>query len=162
MQHLTISVPSSTKPTDYQLYVVETQGWALTLASGVKDTSVANTRTKVVLDTGTTLSYLPPQLAQAINKAWDPPATHDPVLRQYVIQCTAKAPKLAMKLGGTNIYFDGKDMMLRSGASSICLSGIQASRSAMAPSILGGAFLKNVVAVFDIGAAEIRFANRIR
>jgi hypothetical protein len=47
----------------------------------------------------------------------------------------------------------------------VCTLGIQGPKAlgAAAPfSILGGPFMKSVVSVFDVGAAEIRFANRIR
>jgi hypothetical protein len=156
MQHLFVGAKQSK---DYQLYVVESAGWDITSPKGVIATSVANTKAKVVLDTGTTLSYLPPAIASAINKAYDPPATQ--VGGQWTVKCNAKTPKVAMKLGGKNLWFDGKDMILKA-SPTICLSGIQGTKSALAPSILGGVFLKNVVAVFDIGAAEIRLANRVR
>jgi hypothetical protein len=156
MQHLFVGAKQAN---DYQLYVVEASGWDITSSKGAKTAAVANTKAKVVLDTGTTLSYLPPSIASAINKAYDPPATQ--VGGQWTVKCNAKAPKVAMKLGGKSLWFDGKDMILRAGPN-VCLSGIQGTKSAMTPSILGGVFLKNVVAVFDIGAAEIRIANRVR
>ncbi|KAF2668485.1 acid protease [Microthyrium microscopicum] len=162
MQHLMMALPGAKTPADYQLYVVETEGWSITSPAGVSAPAVNSTKVKVVLDTGTTLSYLPPAVANAINAAFDPPASQDLLMRQFIVNCNAKAPKVAMKLGGQMVWFDGEDLKLRTGAGNTCMSGIQASRSALQPSILGGVFLKNVVAVFDIGAAEMRFANRIR
>lgn len=156
MQHLFVGAKQAN---DYQLYVIEATGWDVSSSRGQKQDSVANIRTKVVLDTGTTLSYLPASIAGAINRSFDPPAKS--VGGQWTVGCKASAPKVAMKLNGKSLLFDAKDMILRAGPN-VCLSGIQPTKSATQPSILGGVFLKNVVAVFDIGAAEIRLANRIR
>jgi len=69
------------------------------------------------------------------------------------------------------IWFDSKDLAIplpippgKGNVGGVCISGIQNSKGSgtTAVSILGGIFMKNVVAVFDIGAAEMRLANRIR
>jgi len=165
MQHLSIQRPGAKASADYQLYVVQTDGWDIFAPNGQKASEVANTKSKVVLDTGTTLSYLPSAITAAINSRFDPPAKLNPLTRQWVVKCNAKAPKVAMRIGGKDVRFDGRDIVMNLGrpnSGGDCMAGIQENRSPLSPNILGGVFLKNVVAVFDIGAGEMRFANRIR
>jgi hypothetical protein len=166
MQHLMIQQPSTAgNAQDYQLYVVETDGWEVTSPGGTRAEDVAKSKTKVVLDTGTTLSYLPANIANAINRSFDPPAQTNPQGGNIMVRCNAKAPKVAVRIGGKQVWFDPKDIIMnlgRTGSTNMCMSGVQATKSAVQPSILGGTLMKNVVTVFDIGAGEMRFANRIR
>jgi hypothetical protein len=66
------------------------------------------------------------------------------------------------------MYIDPKDLILQQGmqtggACMLSIQGPSGMGGAQAPfSILGGPFMKSVVSVFDVGAAEIRFANRVR
>ena len=53
-------------------------------------------------------------------------------------------------------YINAADLILDSDGS--CFTGIDDGGEG--PYILGDVFLKNVVAVFDVGASEMRFAAR--
>lgn len=97
--------------------------------------------------------------------------------------CDAKPPKFAVTVGGMDFYISSEDLMptgvLNKGTdvcilvvrdqyanvrlptdpkSRRCVTGIQPMKDGA--SILGDSFLKNVIAVFDIGASEMRFAAR--
>ncbi|KAL8682595.1 MAG: hypothetical protein Q9186_001368 [Xanthomendoza sp. 1 TL-2023] len=109
------------------------------------------------VDSGTTLVYLPEETADAYNKLFDPPAVHDYSAGQYNVRCTAKPPALGIKIGGQTFQINPVDLIIRA-ADGSCFSGITASYSGLA--ILGDVFLKNVVAVFDVGQHELRFAAR--
>ena len=73
------------------------------------------------------------------------------------MDCAARAPAFGVKIGGRNFVVNPKDMIQKDAASGACLSAIQ-DGGATGPFILGDVFLNNVVAVFDVGAAQMRFA----
>ncbi|KAK5699300.1 hypothetical protein LTR17_023356 [Elasticomyces elasticus] len=118
----------------------------------------------LVVDSGSTLMHIPDWEASLINHAFHPPAKWDEKVNAYVLRCNAKPPSLAMKIGGALFPIKAEDMILPRSTSLIpeslpkghCVSGIQAS--VLGVSVLGGTFLKNVVAVFDIGQGQMHFA----
>lgn len=116
--------------------------------------SAKTQKSQYIVDSGTTLVYLPTATAKTVNNLFSPKAT----LQQgtYVVSCTAKAPSFGVKIGGTTFQVSAADMILKD-PSGVCISGIQDGGSG--PYILGDVFLQNVVAVFDVGAAQMRFAS---
>ncbi|KAK3714966.1 hypothetical protein LTR37_007456 [Vermiconidia calcicola] len=130
---------------------------ALVLEGEAKQTSFP-----VILDTGTTLAYLPPNIVEAINLAFDPPSLL--VNGFWENDCNATAPEFAIDIAGTEFRISEQELLLNDElgydwATGLCACGIQASPTQ--PYILGDTFLKNVVAVFDIGASEMRFAPHV-
>ncbi|KAK4963030.1 hypothetical protein LTR10_000657 [Elasticomyces elasticus] len=119
---------------------------------------------ELVVDSGSTLMHIPRREASLINDAFHPPAKWNEKLQAYVLRCNAKPPSLAMKIGGASFPIKAEDMILSRSASLIpdmlpkghCVSGIQ--ESVLGVGVLGGTFLKNVVAVFDIGQGQMHFA----
>jgi len=114
-----------------------------------------------IVDSGTTLLYLPNHIAEAINAAFNPPAVYSEYEGVFEVDCNATAPSVAVRIGGEDFYINGKDLLLtgESGLdpfTGLCLTGVQPGFEA--PYILGDVFLKNVVAVFDVGKGEMRFA----
>ena len=143
---------------DYMFYVVTVDGFT------AGNRSVSAARTEVIVDSGSPITFLPRDVVRAIHAQWSPPVSRDWLTGQYMFTCgAARPPKVGVRFGGKTVHFDGEDLKVV-GAGSLCLSGIQEAKGAKgsAMSILGGSFLKGVVAVFDVGAAEMRFANRIR
>ena len=66
-----------------------------------------------------------------------------------------------MQINGTAFYINPSDLLLDSGytdeaGQELCVTGVQDGGEG--PFILGDVFLQNVVAVFDVGASEMRFA----
>jgi len=116
----------------------------------------------VIIDTGTTLNYFPTQIAQAINALFDPPGVYSDIYEAYLVNCNAKAPTIGVQISGQIFYIDPVDMILTGPGGNTCISGVDDGGSADSSSVyvLGDVFLKNVIAVFDIGAAEMRFASR--
>ncbi|KAL8804350.1 MAG: hypothetical protein Q9182_002632 [Xanthomendoza sp. 2 TL-2023] len=109
------------------------------------------------VDSGTSLIYLPEETADAYNELFDPPAIHDYSAGQYNVPCTAKPPALGIKIGGQTFQINPEDLIIHA-RDGTCFSGITASYGGLAN--LGDVFLKNVVAVFDLGHHEMRFAAR--
>lgn len=82
-----------------------------------------------ILDTGTTLNYLPADVAKAYNAKFVPPATYDEADSVYIVGCNATAPKFQVEIGGKKFTIDGKDQILPAGVDAngneICISGTQ-------------------------------------
>jgi hypothetical protein len=161
LQHLTISPKASSKGEDgfedYKFYIVNADGFTV-------GSSSVNTKAEVIIDSGSPLTYLPPEIAAAIHAKWTPPLKQDRLTKQYLYTCgSSRPPKIGVTFGGKTVHFDNADLSIVA-SGNLCLSGIQPAqgKGMRAVSILGGSFLKGVVAVFDVGAAEMRFANRIR
>lgn len=113
----------------------------------------------VIIDSGAILIYLPTGIADAVNALFDPPAVYDADSGTYVVNCAAKAPEFGAEIGDQTFFIKGEDMKIPiPGTDEICTSGISDAGSGMP--LLGTVFLRNVLAVFDVGASEMRFAAR--
>lgn len=89
----------------------------------------------------------------------------------YLYPCSGTPiSPFAVTINGTTFNFDAADLILQPAIdlsvygpglpTNYCLLGIQdQSAFGIDFSILGGSFLKNVVAVFDIGSGMMRFAK---
>jgi aspergillopepsin I len=110
-----------------------------------------------IIDSGTTLNYLPSTTAKAINSLFSPKAVSSGGV--YKVACNAKPPAFGVKIGGVTLVVNPVDMILADEASGTCVSAIQDGGAAPGPFVLGDAFLNNVVVVFDVGAAQMRFAQ---
>ncbi len=171
-QLLTMTRFGSTNPIDgipqYQFYTITVDGfryqgsertqwthgnWPNPLAKPSNPSKV-----QLIVDSGTTLIYLPTGIANAVNALFVPPAVYDPNQGAYVVQCSARAPKFGVMIGKQIFYINALDMVLPSG-NGTCISGVDDAGTG-GLSILGDVFLKNVLAVFDVGASEMRFAAR--
>lgn len=106
-----------------------------------------------IVDSGTTLLYAASAVASAMNSAFSPPATLDG--GYYSVACNATAPKFGVAIHGTTFLINGTDLILSNGDGT-CTSGVQDGGSG--PYILGDVFMTNVVVIFDVGAAQLRFA----
>jgi aspergillopepsin I len=126
----------------------------------------SDSSTQYIVDSGTTLNYFPTTIANAVNAAFDPPGNYSDDEGAYIVSCTAKAPSLGIKIGGTVFYINALDMILDAGTdedgNEVCISGIDDGGSDAADDvyILGDTFQKNLVTMFDVGAVEMRFAAR--
>lgn len=146
--------PHPIEQTKYSYYTIIPDGFVLDGQS--KSTSIP-----VIVDSGTTLLYLPVRLTEAINAAFDPPAVYVEESGVFETDCNATPPDLAITIGGQDFHISGKELLLHGAvgkdpATGGCVTGVQVGPSGV--SILGDVFLKNVVAVFDIGASQMKFA----
>ncbi|KUJ18547.1 acid protease [Mollisia scopiformis] len=122
--------------------------------------------TQYIVDSGTTLNYFPTRIADAVNDAFVPPAIYDEDEGAYIVDCSATPPSLGIVINGTTFYTNPLDMILLAGTDEagddVCITGIDDGGSDAAEDvyILGDTFQKNVVTVFDVGAAELQFAAR--
>ncbi|GKU04784.1 acid proteinase [Fusarium langsethiae] len=114
-----------------------------------------------IIDTGTTMMLLPPPLAEAIARSFDPPATYMVQWGAYFVDCKAIPPRFAVIISGVYFWINPADMIyqeLTDPSNEKCALAISTGGSG--PYVLGDVFLQNVVAVFDVGGAEMRFYSR--
>lgn len=81
----------------------------------------------------------------------------------YIVDCSAKAPEFGFTLGDQTFYHDGSDLIYQT-SDGVCISALASSNEVsigdITLNIIGVPFLKNVVAVFDFGKNEMRFARK--
>lgn len=161
MQYLTFGDDDPTKKPygddDYRLYRLSIDGFS------IGSSSVNTKKVRASVDSGTAAMLLPTDSAKAFNSQWQPAATYNRSTG-WVVPCNAKAPKFGVKIGGVMLWIDSEDLMTPHEPGmpgNLCASAVQQS-SFPGSEIMGSSFLKNVVAVFDVGGAELRFARRIR
>ena len=78
------------------------------------------------------------------------------------VPCDAVGPALELTIGGKKLVVEPHDMFIIRGRSSrgdVCSPSVQPAGRSI--NILGGPFLRSVLAVFDVGASEMRFAQRV-
>jgi hypothetical protein len=82
----------------------------------------------------------------------------------YFTTCNATVPDFAVVIGGQTLSISAADMLLQDlrdeTQDDYCAIGIQ-DGDVINNYILGEPFLNNVVAVFDVGASEMRFAQAV-
>jgi len=121
----------------------------------------------IILDTGTTLAYVPTEVANAFAAAFDPPAVIDEDEGVYVTLCSATVPEFTVEIGGVTFTVDPADNLLPLGendehGNALCASGTFDGGPAEAGNvfILGDTFLHNVVVTFNIETHEVTLTQR--
>lgn len=165
MQYLTFNNDDPTKKPfgdfDYRLYRTSIESF--TIGNTPAITPSKGGKTQVSVDSGTAAMLLPADIAKTFNAQWSPPATFSRGAG-WVVDCTAKAPKFGVKIGGVVLFVESEDLMTPHEAGmpgEKCASAVQEA-GFPGSGMLGSTFLKSVIAVFDVGGAELRFAQRIR
>ncbi len=101
-------------------------------------------------------------MATEIYNLFDPPATLVPSQGLFYAPCNATIPSFGVQIGDTVFYMSPDDLLRQSArdpeTGKLCRIGLLDSWSG--PHVLGVSFLSNVVAVFDVGNSEMRFAAR--
>ncbi|KAK5120470.1 hypothetical protein LTR85_006125 [Meristemomyces frigidus] len=118
-----------------------------------------------IVDSGTTLLYVPTAVASGYIASFEPPAVV--YEGDYYCPCNATAPYFGIEIAGETFNISSADIILPdsgfvSNATGIeyCLIGVlDGGSGADGLTIFGDVFLKNVVAVFDVGASILRFAQ---
>ncbi|KAJ6007942.1 acid protease [Penicillium herquei] len=129
-------------------------------------TQAGGKRRQYMVDSGTTLNYYPTSVANSVNHAFNPPAKKN-ADGTYHVACDATPPTHGVTINGNTFTINPLDMILPYGQNEdgkeICASGITDGGDDVHEDIfiLGDTFLKNVVAVFDVGAVKMRFAPNV-
>ncbi|KAJ5533256.1 hypothetical protein N7494_009808 [Penicillium frequentans] len=136
----------------------------ITYGSSLNNLTMNSTSFQAFIDSGNYISYLPDAIVDPINALFSPPATYDSDSGLYIVDCSAKAPEFGLSLGDQTFYHDGSDLIYQT-SEGICVSSLASSSEVslgdITLNIIGVPFLKNVVAVFDFGKNEMRFAKKL-
>ncbi|KIX98381.1 uncharacterized protein Z520_05682 [Fonsecaea multimorphosa CBS 102226] len=121
------------------------------------------------IDSGNFFSYLPDTVVTSINSLFSPPAVFDATTGLWYVDCAATAPQLGLEIGNQTFFLDGRDLIYQtaqpSSGEAQCVSNLLSSDFSggaygeITLNIIGAAFLKNVLTVFDFGANEVRMAK---
>ncbi|KAL8946423.1 MAG: hypothetical protein Q9222_007184 [Ikaeria aurantiellina] len=153
MEMTSVARPGNGPKTEFQFYTITIDG----VEYG--NSSDASTKLQADVDSGTSLTFLPSQIASAINQQFDPPAAYSRNTGEYEVDCSAKAPLVGITIGGCTFSINPADMILPS-INGGCTSGITNTPYGFRRAVLGDTFLRNVLAVFDVGHLVMAFAAR--
>lgn len=125
--------------TQYSFYAISVNG--LEIGDSYEDDP-----RQYIVDSGTTLMYVPTAFANAFNALWQPSAStaSDGIV---MVSCNAIPSSFSVVINGIAIPINPADLVWYNGEN--CLSGIQDAGSR--GNWLGDVFLRNVIAVFDWG-----------
>ncbi|KAB8300375.1 hypothetical protein EYC80_000557 [Monilinia laxa] len=120
----------------------------------------SSSQVQLFLDVGTSLIFLPNSISSGLAALYDPTAVYNQDLSAYSVPCNAKAPYFAVVMGGISFPVDWRDMIQddNTGAGG-CVAGVS-DGDPFAFYTLGDVFLKNVVALFDVGVSQLKFRSR--
>lgn len=145
-------------PDEFAFYIITIDGLVYgSFAPGSGESSVP-----FIVDSGTTLNYFPTADADQFNALFDPPAVYSADFGAYIVPCDATPPELGITIGGETFYHNPSDLVFNIGLNDTCFSSV--NDGGPAPNgtfILGDPFLKNVLAVFDVGDAQMAFSSRV-
>jgi aspergillopepsin I len=119
-----------------------------------------------VVDSGTAPNMIPTAAAAALNKQFVPAAVYNSTLRYWVVDCAAKAPYAAYKIGGKTMPMDPRDMIVRSlnglrGYEDTCFSAFgDGGDPAEGEMIIGAVWQRAYVVAYDQGRSMMHFAAR--
>ncbi|KAH6629762.1 aspartic peptidase domain-containing protein [Boeremia exigua] len=115
---------------------------------------------QAVVDTGNPMNLLPMDVAESINTAFNPVGVFNQESNRYIVDCNATTPDVGIILDGRTFWLKSPDDLIYYDTSGTCHSSIAPTAEGLgiALNFLGDAFLSNVVAVFDFGKQEMRFA----
>lgn len=168
---------------DHGLYIIIADAYIYGPANNLTKNE---TQFPVTIDAGSTLTTLPTgaycmlllasanhflprdsdddtEMVTDIYNAFDPPAQYVENQGFYYAACNATVPSFGLQIGDGVFYIDREDMLRQSArdteGGTLCRVGVTDGGDD-GPYVLGVTFLTNVVAVFDVGANEMRFAAR--
>ena len=114
-----------------------------------------NLSTKAVLDTGSTLIYMPSLFFEMIQ----PVINATLVGKTWYLDCAAQPLPIQFTIGSKTISLKGQDLIFQVPNQTTCLSIFQPAP--IQEVILGGSFLKHVFVAFDYGQSRIGLADPV-
>jgi len=163
-----IGMDGTTGQPEYQFYAIDIDGWAVSanqnadfdvkMTGNTKKTPLLSAPTQdVIVDSGTSLIYAPSAVAAGVAAAFNPPAAVDRSTGLYHVACDATVPLFGIVVSSKVFYINRLDMIIDSGLG-FCVMGVQSNNGGL--TIVGDVFMRNVLTVFDVGAAQVRFSAR--
>lgn len=131
--------------------------------SSQNNTIVNSTSFIGYLDSGTSVLFLDPTVALAINNLFYPPAVFNSSTFYSDVPCDAIPPIISFKLGGVDLPIDSRDLIQPN------LEGTDAEGNGCVTAVIGGAypstigvpFYTNTVVVHDVDNSVVRVTERM-
>ncbi|KAK8217598.1 hypothetical protein M8818_001357 [Zalaria obscura] len=154
----------------YEYYTITVGGYAVSQdqgaqfnvanvsASSTTHTALLAPQTTAIVDSGTNLIYVPEEVVIDVANSFLPPGYYDNEYQSYMVPCDAVAPLFGVEIAGKIFYVNPRDLVGPPTNYPYCAMGVQPNSGSF--NILGDAWLRNVLAVFDVGNGEMRFAAR--
>ena len=148
----------------YNLYMISIDGFEV-------DGQRVSEKLDTVIDTGSPFIFATKDIVRNFNLRWKPSAEYDQNIMQWTVDCQATPPKFGVVINNHTLNIDSKGLIIEgcvgtipsAGDSGKCLSAVQETGPlAFGVHILGGPLLQSVLAAFDVGTSEMRFAQRTR
>ncbi|KAJ7153281.1 acid protease [Mycena filopes] len=159
----TTGIPSKGPGAEFFFYTVNVEAYTFP-----GSTHVVTANNNTILDTGTTLNFVPTPVAAAYNGQFHPKAVLDEDFGLYLVACNATVPPLGVTIGGKTFTVDARDQIIPAGTDDdgniICITGTQDGGPDLAEDIfiLGDVFLHNVVSTYNPVAGEVTLTQRAR
>lgn len=154
----------------YTYYSIRIEGYNITAPAGstIPQRNFSASAQSIIVDSGTTLIYLPDRIADYTASLFQPRAVFNQQTGLYIVDCQAVAPRVGVTVAGMTYFISTDDLMNRSAGAvngpgtgagpGQCVLAIQPTMGGAA--VLGDSWLKNVLVVFDLGANKVRIAGR--
>lgn len=118
-----------------------------------------------IIDSGTAPNFIPSAAAKDLNAQFEPAAVYNDDLGYWVVDCKAKAPYAAYKIGGKVFPMDPRDMIVRSlnglpGYENTCFSAFADGGDPSESMIIGEVWQRGYVVVYDVGRSQLHIAPR--
>jgi hypothetical protein len=163
-----IGVDATTGQPEYQFYAIRVDGWAVSknqnadfdvkMTGDTRKTPLLGAPTRnVIVDSGTSLIYAPSAVAAGLAAALNPPAAVSSSTGLYEVACNATVPLFGVVVSSKVFYINRLDLIIDTGYG-FCIMGVQDNNGGL--TIVGDVFMRNVLTVFDVGAAQVRFSAR--
>jgi hypothetical protein len=163
-----IGVDATTGQPEYQFYAIRVDGWAVSknqnadfdvkMTGNTRKTPLLGAPTRnVIVDSGTSLIYAPSAVAAGLAAAFDPPATVSSSTGLHEVACNATVPLFGVVVSSKVFYINRLDLIIDT-EYGFCIMGVQDNNGGL--TIVGDVFMRNVLTVFDVGAAQVRFSAR--
>lgn len=137
-----------TGPIAYQEVKGQKGFWDFSIEGfGVGDGPVQKFPAQAIADTGSSLWYAPPEMANAYWAAV-PGSSYDKSAGGFTFPCTAKLPDINVVIAGQKMAVHGENMNYQGTGSGKCFGGLQRN-TGMPFSIFGDVFLKGLFVVFE-------------
>ena len=154
----------------YTYYSINIDGFSITPPAGstAAPQNYSAAAQSIIVDSGTTLMYLPDTVADYVASLFVPRATYNAFSGLYLVSCQAEAPRVGVTVAGHTFFISTDDLMNRGpGAVGGAAAGARSGQCALAiqptaggAAVLGDSWLKNVLVVFDLGENVVRIAGR--
>jgi len=153
----------TTLATEYSFYAIQPDGFLLKTRNSTDP--VVPTNYTAIVDSGTTLAFLPGHVAAAYAAQFSPKAEYDALTGQYWVPCNSTVPPFGIAVGGKQFFLSQEDLLQKivkldwnQDGTLYCTIGIADTLDG--PEVLGEVFMNSLVSVFDVGRSEMRFAAR--